>query len=173
MLSRQNRLNLVTLMALTATVLISGCSALSEEKPDLKAIQLASPSPSPSSQTTQTEEDLEANSPVSDSFAELEIEDQAGLGKQVEVDEVRLSLGLSFLVITTRDGTVLGYATATPDSQPVSVSLSSQIDTSQELIGILFLDNGDRKFSTETDSRIRDDEGELVEEDFDYTIRKN
>ena len=77
------------------------------------------------------------------------------------------------MVITTKDGTILGYATATPDSQPVSVNLTSRISSSQELIGILFLDNGDGEFSTETDVRIRDDEGEIIEEDFDYTFRKN
>jgi hypothetical protein len=169
--SRQKRLRLVSLVAIVATFLIAGCSALPEDKPQLTAIQLASPSAS--STSSPTEEEPEPNSPVSDSFAELEIEDQDGSGQQVELEEVRLSLGLSFLVITTQDGTVLGYATATPDSQPVSVTLTSRVTSSQELLGILFLDNGDGEFSTETDSRIRDDEGELVEEDFDYTYRKN
>lgn len=171
MLSRNKRLRLVSLVAIVATLLITGCSSQPEEKPQLTAIQLASPSPTSSS--APSEEEPEPNSPVSDSFAELEIEDQGGPGQQVEVEEVRLSLGLSFLVITTQDGTVLGYATATPDSQPVSVTLTSRVASSQELIGILFLDNGDGEFSTETDFRIRDDEGELVEEDFDYTYRKN
>lgn len=171
MLSKQKRFSLVALIAFFASITLAGCSPNSYETPNLTSVQLASPSPSESSTTTGSEP--ETNSPVSDSFAELEIEDQAGQGQRVEIEEVRLSLGLGFLVITTKDGTILGYATATPDSQPVSVNLTSRIFSSQELIGILFLDNGDGEFSTETDVRIRDDEGEIIEEDFDYTYRKN
>lgn len=171
MQSRQKHIILISLMAISATVLISGCSSQAEDRLNLTAIQLASPSPSSTPQSTESE--AEPNTPVSDSFAELEIEDQGGEGKRVEVEEVRLGVGLGFLVITTQDGTILGYATATPDSQPVSVALTSPITSSQELIGILFLDNGDGEFSSTTDSRIRDDDGELVEEDFDYTYRKN
>lgn len=170
MFSRQRLISLVSLMAFLATGTLSACSSHSIETTNLTAIQLSSPSPSSSSTTTESEP--APNTPVSDSFAELDIEDQGGPGQRVEVEEVRLSLGLAFLVITKKDGTILGYATATPDSQPVSVQLTSAISSSQELIGTLFLDNGDGQFSMETDVRIRDDEGEIIEEDFDYTFRK-
>jgi hypothetical protein len=158
------------MLAIGATLLTAGCASQPAVDSELTAIQLASPSPS---STQISDEDSEPNSPVSDSFAELEFDDQAGDGQIVKVEEVSLSLGLGFVVITNQYGDILGYATATPDSQPVSVSLNSPVAFSQELIGILFLDNGDGEFASETDSRIRDGEGELIEEDFDYTYRKN
>jgi hypothetical protein len=136
----------------------------------LSAIQLENASPNTSNDLVP--EPGLANQ-VSDSFAELEIEDQAGNGQSVELDEVRLSLGLGFLVITNQEGSVLGYATVTPDSQPVSVSLTSKVTSSQELIGLLFLDDGDGEFSSQIDPKILGDEGEPVEEDFDYAYRQN
>lgn len=168
---RKNTISFVAILSLSTTFILSGCSAQPEQTKDLQAIQLVSPNPS-----ALIEPDLpesESNSPVTDSFAELEIEDQSGNGLIVEIEEVKLSLGLAFLVITKLDGTFLGYSTATPDSQPVKVFLTSELTSSQELVGMLFLDNGDGAFSTETDSRIQEEESEFVEEDFYYTYRKD
>lgn len=170
MFSQLTRLNLTATLIAGLTLITGGCASQPETNSNLTAIELASPSPS-SAQPSNT--DPESNSPVSDSFAELDFDDQTGEGQLIEVEEVRLSLGLGFVVITDQEGDVLGYATATPDSQPVSVSLSDRVASSQELIGILFLDNGDGEFSIQSDSRIRDGEGELIEEDFYYTYKKN
>lgn len=157
-------------LVITMSLMLASCAVPSQKDLSLSAIQLENPSPTASNadetETGQTNQ-------VSDSFAELEIEDQSGTGQSIELEEVRLSLGLGFLVITNREGNVLGYATVTPDSQPVSVTLTSKLTVSQELIGLLFLDNGDDEFSSELDYKIRDDEGELVEEDFEYTYRQN
>lgn len=157
-------------IVLSGTLLLSSCAPASVQSSNLSAIQLASPTASSPSNLT---EETEAKAEVSDSFAELEIEDQSGSGLFIEVEEVRLSLGTSFLVVSDKDGSILGYAIATPDSQPVSVPLATRLSSSQKLIAQLFLDNGDGEFSIETDAKLIDDEGDLVEEDFDYAYRPN
>jgi hypothetical protein len=170
MSAQLTRLSCAIALVIIAPFVLASCAVPTQKELGLSAIQLESPAP------TSSNDDL--NEPglanqVSDSFAELEIEDQTGTGQSVEIDEVRLSIGLGFLVITNREGNVLGYATVTPDSQPVSASLTSKVTSSQELIGLLFLDNGDGEFSSQQDSEILDDEGEPVEEDFEYTYRQN
>lgn len=157
-------------IAIIGSFVMASCAVPSQKEFGLSAIQLGNASPIASNGDVT---DPGQASQVSDSFAELEIEDQTGAGQSIELEEVKLSLGLGFLVITTRDGSVLGYSTVTTDSQPVSVAMTSKLTVSQELIGLLFLDNGDGEFSSETDYKILDDEGELVEEDFEYTYRQN
>lgn len=154
-------------MATLVSLTLSGCTATQETRPNLSSIQLGQTStPAP----TQKLDDDGEISPVSDSFAELELEDQSGTGTSVSVEEVRVSLGDVFLVISDRQGQVLGYAIATPDSQPVQVDLDTSLTRSQELLGSLYLDNGDGIFKPEEDAPIRDGEGEIVSEDFDYRL---
>ncbi len=156
-------------LVLFFVLLTAGCSSVSPDASEFTAIELG---PTQSSVATD-DQDLD-NSPesVSDAFAELELEDQVGDGTQVKVDEVRLSLGQSFLAISNLSGDLLGYAIATPDSQPVVVQLDVRLMVSQELIGTLYLDNGDGLFSLESDVPIRDDDGEIVSEDFDYSVKQ-
>ena len=108
--------------------------------------------------------------PVSDDYAELEIEDQSGSGLEVSVEEASVSLGYGFLVVMNKAGEVLGYSVVSPDSQPVAVSLKNPLSSSQELIGELFFDNGDGVFSPDLDNPILNEEGESVREDFYYTL---
>lgn len=166
----QSALKFAVIYAAVFSVLLSGCSTAPESEINLSSIDLRSAKPS---SPTPGNTDSENSSPVSDSFAELELEDQSGSGERVAVEEVRLSLGRGFLVITDLAGNYLGSAIATPDSQPVVVQLDKQLLSSQELIGTLYLDNGDGIFGAESDVLIRDSEGEIVREDFDYKVNGN
>lgn len=152
------------------SILLTGCATADESEVKLSAIDLRS---SNSTSPTPTPSDFPSSNPVSDSFAELELEDQSGQGDRVQVEEVRLSLGSGLLVISDLSGNYLGSAIVTPDSQPVAVQLDNKINISQELIGTLYFDDGDGVFSAESDFQIRDDEGEIVREDFDYQVTGN
>lgn len=146
---------------------LSGCTNPVSSVEPISSIELGEPGPSDPGNNVG---DIVVVEPVEDELAELEIEDQAGFGFEVVVEEVRLSRGDGFLVITSQEGETLGYSVVTPDSQPVVVLLTSRISTNRELIGELFLDNGDGVFSRDSDFPIRDDEGELVREDFSFTL---
>ncbi len=103
------------------------------------------------------------------SAADLDIDDQAGDGTRVAVDSVSVS-GPAFVVITDQSGTVLGSDTASPGVQLVSVLLTTPISESAELLGMLVRDDGDGVLDLATDLPLIDDEGESVEEDFDYRV---
>lgn len=164
------RFNSAVIAGLLCSISLTGCTAPTDQRPQLSPIRLGqSASPVP---TLSPSENPIPDS-VSDGFAELELEDQSGGGDSIQVEEVRLSIGRAFLVISDLKGTILGYAIATPDSQPVAVQLQVKITSSQEIIGSLHLDNGDGVFNPEEDLPIRDDEGELVTEDFDYRLTGN
>ena len=154
-------------LALLSSLVLSGCASTSPSLEPLSSIELGEVSPSePRSDSGQADQPT----PVSDELAELEIEDQSGLGYQVKLEEVRLSLGDGFIVITNQAGESVGYSVVTPDSQPVVVSLTFQVSSSQELSAQLFLDNGDGVFSRDLDFPISDEEGEIVREGFSYTL---
>jgi hypothetical protein len=156
-------------LLLFSTLVLGGCSNASSSVDSFESIELGEVAPSaPGSDSGDADQVV----PVSDELAELEIEDQSGLGYEVTIEEVRLSLGDGFLVITNQDGESLGYSVVTPDSQPVVVSLTVQVTASQELIGELFLDNGDGVFSRDLDFPVSDKEGEIDREKFSYTLSK-
>lgn len=177
------RFNQVTALslALILSLVLSGCSTTGSTLEPLTSIELGEPDTgtpgtetgTPGTETgtpgTESGEVVQIN-PVFDELAELEIEDQSGLGFEVKIEEVRLSLGDGFLVITNQEGEVLGYSVVTPDSQPVVVPLSLRASFSQELTGVLYLDNGDGVFSPDLDFPIRDDDGDGVRERFSYTV---
>jgi len=159
-----------TSCAVVLSLALTGCATTPESEVALSAIDLrsavsGSPSPTPS--------DSANLNPVSDSFAELELEDQSGPGDRVQVEEARLSVGRGFIVIYDLQGNYLGSAIVTPDSQPVAVQLETRITASQELIGKLYLDNGDGIFDAESDLELMDGETEIVQEDFDYRVTGN
>lgn len=148
--------------------LLSGCTPVQTEVAKFETITLGTPSTV--APTKEPTENPAENSPVSDSFAELDIDDQEGSGLEVQVEEVRLSLGKAFLVISTSQSEVVGYAVVTPDSQPVVIELNNKVTFSQKLSAALYLDNGDEVFSVDSDRALKDEDGELVEEDFDYFV---
>lgn len=151
--------------------LLSGCTPSPTEVARFETITLGSPSSV--APTNEPTENPDENSPVSDSFAELDIDDQEGSGFEVKVEEVRLSLGKAFLVISSSQGEVIGYAVVTPDSQPVVIELDGKVAFSQKLTAGLYLDNGDEVFSKDSDRALKDEDGDLVEEEFDYFVDGN
>jgi hypothetical protein len=155
------------LAALLLSLTLSGCSSPASPGESLSSIELGEQAPS---KPEINEGEFGAIEPLTDDLSELEIDDQAGSGFEVIVEEVRLSRGDGFLVVSNQGGEALGYSVVTPDSQPVIVSLSFRISSSQELTGELFLDNGDGIFSRDLDFPIRDEEGEGVRENFFYTL---
>lgn len=154
-------------IAAASVLLICGCATTGSSNQTLEKIQLGqSPNPTP----TSTLENPDGGDSVFDRFAELDMEDQSGDGTQVEIEEVRLSLGNGFLVISTKAGDVLGYEAVARDSQPVVIELATPVSFSQELVGSLFLDNGDGVFSPDSDPAIWESKNELVRESFDYKV---
>lgn len=105
-----------------------------------------------------------------DRNAEIEIEDQAGDGYTVVIDEIHVAAGNAFLVIYDSTGLVRSSTLVTPQSQPVVVRFEAPLASSQELEAALYLDNGDGKLSLTDDFPILGDEDELVHEDFNYTV---
>ena len=110
---------------------------------------------------------------VVDASAEIEIEDQRGDGRSVEIEEIRVGREGTFLVIYDGTGLVIASALVSPQSQPVNVELDVILERSQELQAALYLDNGDGEFSIASDLPLVDDEGEIVHEDFDYELVPN
>lgn len=131
------------------------------------------PSPSASSSEGESEgEDSDATpaNAVFDYNAELSIEDQAGNGKTVVIEEFSVNIDNLWLVICTKSDRVLTALLTNNDSKPVTVTLDSSISASQELVAYLFLDNGDGRFDPQQDARVFEEPGELIEEDFKYEI---
>ncbi|MSZ19978.1 MAG: hypothetical protein F2609_04105 [Actinobacteria bacterium] len=98
------------------------------------------------------------------------MEDQAGDGLSVEIEEVRLSLGKGILVIFDNQGQVLGSSQVMVKTQPVAITLTSPIQRSQKLVAQLFLDNGNGSFDQDLDTPILDHDGDLARESFEYKL---
>lgn len=111
-----------------------------------------------------------------DAAAELEIDDQRGAGHAVRVEQARLSRSDGFVAIFTRGGTLLGSAPVSRAVSPVTVHLDTRVPRSGELIGVLFVDNGDGHFDRSTDPAVNDGDNDLddlldlEDEDFDYVL---
>ena len=108
-----------------------------------------------------------------DSRADIDIEDQQGDGNSVVIEELKVGRDNTFLVIYDTTGLVLASAKASPQSQPVQVSLDIPVTVSQELEAALYLDDGDGVFSLQLDRPLVDYEGEIVHEDFYYRVVSN
>ena len=110
---------------------------------------------------------------ATDRTAEIDIDDQSGDGTTLRIDEVELGAKAAHLAFFDESGALLGSALVTPQSQPVSVKLIKAITFSQEIDAFLFLDDGDGVFELEDDRPIHDEDGELVDEDFDYWLESD
>lgn len=181
----------VALLTLTSCTLSADAPAI---KPVESAIRLggdsaaqpgasASASPSPTATAGDTSApgsgedgyESEDSSPtpsnvIYDHDAELSIEDQSGNGKTVVIDEFEVNIDHLWLVICTEGGQVLATLLTTTESKPVTVTLSRPITKDQELVAYLYLDDGDGRFEATQDSRVYEEPGELIEEDFDYDV---
>lgn len=145
----------------------------------------SAPSTSPSA-TSATSSATSATGGVDarDPEAELEVEDQRGDGSSVAVEEVRLSAGDGWVVITGPDDAVLGSAAvARSDAEaPLTVPLDVAVTGGPEvrLVATLRLDDGDGALDPALDPVVVDedrqgdegsvDEDDLVRDAFDYRV---
>ena len=153
------------LFALVAVLSLAGCTVTDPGFVQFEGIKLGSASAQPT--TTPSSGSIDY---VVDQSAEIEIENQAGSGASVLIEEIRVGRDGTFLVIYDSTGLVLASTMVSPQFQPVMVPLNIPISKSQELQAALYLDNGDGVFSLNSDSPLIDYEGELVHEDFDYEL---
>lgn len=107
---------------------------------------------------------------ILDSRAEIEIEDQSGAGRSVAVEFARVERGAAFLVILNQSGEILGSAPIDPQSQPVTVVLTSPLTTSQELSAQLRWDDGDGVLNLDSDPILVEEHEDDVAEDFWYEV---
>jgi hypothetical protein len=154
--------------------LLAGCSANSTQHTlDFAAVELSGGNNNdPTTATprpTQSEDPAESNYVV-DRSAEIDIEDQLGSGEYVQIEEIRVGRSNTFLVIYNSAGTVLASQLVSPQSQPVNVRLERALSESGRLEAVLYLDDGDGVFEIIQDFPLIDDDGDLVHEDFDYTL---
>lgn len=151
----------LTLGIVPALVLgVAGCggsSAAPAPAVDDEPITLASPQAS-------------GQSPVP-ARGDLEIEDQSGDGRQVQVQSVEMGRTPGFIVISDMGGQVLGSVPIRLGVRPVTVELTTPVTQSQELLATLYTDNGDGVLNPQSDQPALESDGEVAEEDFDYTVR--
>lgn len=193
-----NKALLVTIALAGSLLALSGCSS-SNSQMDLPAsIELGSSSADQSVQDSNesVEQPGTENTPVTESSeamgesdiddstdpvdandfvvddAELEIEDQSGDGSSVQIQEVETSLQTGLLVIFDKSGAYLGAAKVSSTVQPVSIELENPINSSQELIGQLFADNGNGVYDSMDLEVIEayEEEREIIYEDFEYEM---
>ena len=157
-------------VAALGLVLLSGCSVQANQ-PELGFSNITLDGQSrPAVTPSQIPEDSDY---AVDSRADIDIEDQQGDGNSVVIEELKVGRDNTFLVIYDTTGLVLASAKASPQSQPVQVSLDIPVTVSQELEAALYLDDGDGVFSLQLDRPLVDYEGEIVHEDFYYRVVSN
>ncbi len=157
-------------VAALGLVLLTGCSVQANQ-PELGFSNITLDGQSrPAVTPSQIPEDSDY---AVDSRADIDIEDQQGDGNSVVIEELKVGRDNTFLVIYDTTGLVLASAKASPQSQPVQVSLDIPVTVSQELEAALYLDDGDGVFSLQLDRPLVDYEGEIVHEDFYYRVVSN
>ena len=52
----------------------------------------------------------------------------------------------------------------------VTINLTRAVTTDQELVAVLYLDDGDGVFEKSQDTPVHEEPGESVEEDFEYDV---
>lgn len=116
---------------------------------------------------------------VRDADAEVEVEDQAGDGRTVRVEEVVLGSGAGHVVVVDpASRAVLGSAPVRAGtSRAVTVTLATAVPRTGEYLALLYGDDGDGRFDETRDGLVVDtdddggDDGGSVDEDFRYTLR--
>jgi hypothetical protein len=159
---------------LLIVAMLTGCSTSSaQHQLDFASVELSGESSTASKPEPSVSEAPEEPNYAVDRSAEIEIEDQSGSGSLVQIEEIRVGRSNTFLVIYDSEGLVLASTLVSPQSQPVNVELERPLNKSSRLEAVLYLDDGDGQFEIGDDSPLIDDEGELVHEDFYYTLTKN
>lgn len=132
----------------------------------------ATSDPAAPSSTPQTGGAAPVVAAVRDAAAEVDVDDQRGDGTTVVVREVRLpTTDGHVVVIDPRSRAVLGSAPVRAGStRTVTLTLSTPVQVSGELVALLYADDGDGRFDPSTDAGVVDDDGEAVDEDFEYIV---
>ncbi|MGB7982283.1 MAG: hypothetical protein WCF36_15995 [Candidatus Nanopelagicales bacterium] len=187
-----SELRLGAALAAGALVLV-GCGTTSDPAAGEPAVQLpaeaatsaptrdsaggSGPSPTPSSQVDADEVIPVGTATVLDDTADLDVEDKAGQGRTVLIEEVSSGSGSGFVVVHEAGRTVLGSVpvtgslrAVTGSLRAVSLKLDAPMLASQELLAVLFRDDGDGTFDPATDAIVIE-EGEPVAEEFDYLLQ--
>ncbi len=181
--------------AIAAATLLAGCSRGGEEVGAEPAVSLgaaasgaptpqaatSTPSASPAGSGAGLGDDADDVIPlgavtVVDNTAEVDVEDQVGDGRTVEVDEVRAGAGPGFVVVYDAGRVVLGWAAVPRGARAVAVELDTPVRAGQQLVAALFRDDGDGAFEPRADRLVveEDDDspdGEPLTENFDYVLR--
>jgi len=167
-------------LALAFPLLLTGCASDSTRQiePLTSAIQLgttsensATPSPMPTATASASPSQSPTESQmVFDRDAEIEIEDQTGSGQTVIIEEFEVGIDNLWLVIQDESGQVLHAQLTNTSFKPVTLTLNRAITKSQELFASLYLDDGDGMFESSKDLPVYEEPGELVGEDFEYSI---
>ena len=156
-------------LAVLAVLALSGCSSqVSDQLVTFDRVELGNPATTATSQPTATDPGF-----VVDSSASIHIDSQQGDGKSVAIEELRVGRSGTFLVIYDGNGLVLATQMVSPQSQPVNIALEAPLTKTSSLQAVLYLDNGDSIFDLRTDTPIVDAKGNLIHEDFDYTLGSN
>ena len=55
-------------------------------------------------------------------------------------------------------------------TRPVTIDLTTPVQVSGELVALLYADDGDGRFDPTTDAGVVDDDGDAVDDDFEFTV---
>ena len=153
----------LTLGAVLTTACSGTASPGAQAAPEAGITLPAAPAPDTSSGSTSgVSQTLEGKGQV-DPLADLDIDDQRGDGTSVVVESLTTGLLGVELVLVDEQGQTLVTMPVKPGVQPVTVELWIRLERSQEVRGMLMAPDGS--------GILIDDDGEAVEEDFDYVIR--
>lgn len=100
----------------------------------------------------------------------LDVDDQAGDGRTVLVDEAAVP-GSGHVAVFAADGRLLGSSPVSGLTGPIAVRLDQPASGPTQLRAVLYADDGDGTFDPTKDPRVVDDDGDLEDEGFDYAGR--
>jgi hypothetical protein len=130
----------------------------------LRGDSSASPIPS----ETMSESPSGPKKSPSDPEAEVDIDDQAGDGTLLMIDEIEFSLNSVWLVIRSKQGEIFHFELLMYGAKKASIQLMTPLMTGEYLVS-LHSDDGDGDFEISKDLLIRGHEREMAREDFEYT----
>ena len=169
------RCGIVAALASGAALAATGCSGDGDEA-SAPAAQTVTVTQKASEPETKPETSTTANEPPSgvaatlvDRNADLSLDDQAGAGRRVRVQEVAISGGTGHVAIYAASGRLLGARKISATVRSTTVPLSRPVPRTSELLAVLYGDDGNGAFS-EADPRVIDEDGELLDDTFDYRL---
>jgi hypothetical protein len=101
-----------------------------------------------------------------DEDAELDVDDQSGKGRFVDVEEVQISNSEGLVVVCSLQGKrLLGWAPVprSRNDRFARIALEEPITATGELLVLLLADNGDRQLDWAIDRVVTDDDDDIDE----------